>query len=105
MTTGPGSEDGARLGAWLRRARVAAGMTQEELADASGVGVRTLGALERGRTRRPHARSIRCLAAALEVPFPGLASDLPDPAGGSGPAGGRGPEKEGTTLDTTHRQK
>src|ERR1700727_1061206 len=87
MTTGPGSEDGARLGAWLRRARGGGGMTQEELADRSGVGVRTIGDLERGRTRRPHARSIRCLAAALGVPFPGLASGLPDPAGGGGPAG------------------
>jgi tetratricopeptide (TPR) repeat protein/transcriptional regulator with XRE-family HTH domain len=78
VTTGPASKDAIRLGSWLRQARAAAGMTQEELAERSGVGVRTIGDLERGRTRRPYARSIRCLAVALDVPFPGLASGVPD---------------------------
>ena len=71
MTTGPASQDGTWLAGWLRQARAAAGMTQEELAERSGVGVRAIGDLERGRTRKPYARSIRYLAAALGVPFPG----------------------------------
>jgi transcriptional regulator with XRE-family HTH domain/tetratricopeptide (TPR) repeat protein len=71
VTTDGGSEPGVQLGDWLRQARAAAGMTQEELADRSGVAIRAIGDLERGRTRQPYARSIRLLAAALAVPFPG----------------------------------
>ena len=74
MTIGRAGGDGAGLGGWLRQARAAAGMTQEELAERSGVGLRTIGDLERGRTRTPYARSIRCLAAALGVPFPAQAA-------------------------------
>ena len=74
MTIGQAGGDGAGLGGWLRQARAAAGMTQEELAEQSGVGLRTIGDLERGRTRTPYARSIRCLAAALGVPFPAQAA-------------------------------
>ena len=70
MTTGQASQDGSRLGDWLRQARTAAGLTQEELAERSGIGVRTISDLERGRTRKPYARSVRCLAAALGVSFP-----------------------------------
>ncbi len=40
-------------------------MTLEELADKSGVSVRTISDLERGRTRRPYPRTMRMLAAAL----------------------------------------
>jgi transcriptional regulator with XRE-family HTH domain len=42
-----GRPEGTRLGGWLRRSRVAAGLTQEELAERSGVGERTIGDLER----------------------------------------------------------
>ncbi len=73
MSTSTANDAGAGLGGWLRRARAAAGVTQEELAERSGVGVRTIGNLECGRTRKPYASSIRCLAAALGVPFPGQA--------------------------------
>ena len=73
MSTSTANDVGAGLGGWLRRARAAAGVTQEELAERSGVGVRTIGNLECGRTRKPYASSIRCLAAALGVPFPGQA--------------------------------
>lgn len=69
----------ARLASWLRQARTAAGMTQEELAERSGVGVRTIGDLERGRTRRPYSRSVRCLADALAVPFPRQVWEDADP--------------------------
>jgi tetratricopeptide (TPR) repeat protein len=39
--------------------------------------VRTIGDLERDRTRKPYARSVRLLAHALDVPFPGHAAAAP----------------------------
>jgi tetratricopeptide (TPR) repeat protein/transcriptional regulator with XRE-family HTH domain len=74
VTISASGSGGSGLGGWLRQARAAAGLTQEELAERSGVGLRTIGDLERGRTRAPYARSIRCLAAALGVPFPARAA-------------------------------
>jgi tetratricopeptide (TPR) repeat protein/transcriptional regulator with XRE-family HTH domain len=66
-----GRPDGVQaVGIRLRRARAAAGLSQEELADRSGVSVRTISDLERGRTRRPYPRSIRLLATALRLPEP-----------------------------------
>jgi Helix-turn-helix domain/NB-ARC domain len=52
-------------GRWLRRQREAAGLTQDDLAELTGLSVRAISDLERGRTRRPHPRSIRTLAGAL----------------------------------------
>ena len=52
-------------GAWLRMQRIAAGLTQEDLAERSGVSVRTIADLERGRTRRPYPSSVRALTSAL----------------------------------------
>ena len=52
-------------GAWRRMQRVAAGLTQEDLAERSGVSVRTIADLERGRTRRPYPSSVRALTSAL----------------------------------------
>jgi tRNA A-37 threonylcarbamoyl transferase component Bud32/transcriptional regulator with XRE-family HTH domain len=43
-------------------------MTQEELAGKSGLSVRAISNLERGRTARPHPRSLEVLAAALGLP-------------------------------------
>ncbi len=61
-----GEDGGARdFGAWMRRRRIAAGLSQEELAASSGVSVRAISDLERGRTTRPYPRSMRLLAAAL----------------------------------------
>ena len=40
-------------GAWVKNQRLAAGMTQQELADESGLSVRAISNLERGRTARP----------------------------------------------------
>jgi transcriptional regulator with XRE-family HTH domain len=40
-------------------------MTQEELAGKSGLSVRAISNLERGRTTRPHPRSLEVLAVAL----------------------------------------
>jgi tetratricopeptide (TPR) repeat protein/transcriptional regulator with XRE-family HTH domain len=55
-------------GSWLRRQRQASGLTQEELAARSGLSVRAISDLERGRTRRPYPRTIRLLTEALRVP-------------------------------------
>lgn len=64
MADGPyGTED---PGAWLRHQRRAAGLTQEELAALSGLGVRTIGDLERG-VRSPYPRSLRLVTSALGI--------------------------------------
>ncbi|WP_283133023.1 XRE family transcriptional regulator [Rhizohabitans arisaemae] len=55
------------FGALLRRHRHAAGLTLEELADASGVSVRALGDMERGRSRSPHRRCVEAVAGALRL--------------------------------------
>ena len=55
----------ARPGEWLRKQRVAAGLTQEDLAERSGVSVRAIADLERGRTRRPYPSSVKALVRAL----------------------------------------
>jgi tetratricopeptide (TPR) repeat protein/DNA-binding SARP family transcriptional activator/DNA-binding transcriptional regulator YiaG len=55
------------FGMAVRRHRLAAGLTQHELAQRSGFSVRGLRDLEQGRTRQPHARSVRRLADALAL--------------------------------------
>jgi transcriptional regulator with XRE-family HTH domain len=51
----------------VRRSRHAAWMTQEELAERSGLSPRTIQAIERGQVRRPHRESVRLLAKALSL--------------------------------------
>jgi tetratricopeptide (TPR) repeat protein len=58
----------AHPGEWLRQQRVAAGLTQEDLAERSGVSVRAIADLERGRTRKPYPSSVRALVRALGLP-------------------------------------
>jgi transcriptional regulator with XRE-family HTH domain len=83
---------GGRFGRLLREYRMAAGLTQEDLADRAGLSGRALSDMERGRTARPFARSVRLLADALELP-----ADRRDRGGGQDRAGaalgapGRGP--------------
>jgi hypothetical protein len=48
------------LGTLLRRHRRAAGMTLEEAAETSGVSARAISDMERGRTRAPQRRTLRC---------------------------------------------
>src|SRR5215203_4161983 len=59
-----GEQDDA-FGARLRRARAAAGLAQEELAERAGLSPNTVGGLERGEHRHPHPATVRALAAAL----------------------------------------
>jgi len=54
---------GARLRAWRR----SAGLSQEELAERSGLSVRAISDLERGRTRWPYRDSLQRLADAMEL--------------------------------------
>src|SRR5919112_5265389 len=49
----------------LRQHRTAAGLTQEDLAERSGLSVDTISLLERGEHRRPHRYTMQSLAAAL----------------------------------------
>ncbi|MGI5146419.1 ATP-binding protein [Plantactinospora sp. CA-294935] len=49
----------------LRRCRLAAGLTQAELAERAAVGIRTVRDLERGRASRPQRTTVELLAAAL----------------------------------------
>src|SRR5580658_8557598 len=71
MAEGPGDRE--PFGLWLRRRREAAGLTQEELAERSGLSARTIGNLERDRSRKPYPRSVRLVACAL-----GLAESASD---------------------------
>lgn len=69
----------AEIGLWLRRRREEAGLSREELAARSGLSLRAISDLERGRTRRPYPKSISLLTAALGLPEttgPGLVSRL-----------------------------
>ncbi|MFI9380744.1 ATP-binding protein [Kutzneria sp. NPDC052558] len=59
------SED--RDNSLVRRYRLRAGLTQEKLAERSGLSVRTIRGLESGRQRNPQLGSLRQLAAALSL--------------------------------------
>jgi tetratricopeptide (TPR) repeat protein/transcriptional regulator with XRE-family HTH domain len=62
-----GGNVGASFGRLLRGYRLAAGLTQEELAERAGLSIRAVSDMERGRTARPYARSVRLLATALAL--------------------------------------
>jgi transcriptional regulator with XRE-family HTH domain len=63
-----GTADGLRsFGALLRRHRLAAGLSQEELAERAGLSRRGVSDLERGERRTPHLSTVRRLTEALEL--------------------------------------
>jgi transcriptional regulator with XRE-family HTH domain/tetratricopeptide (TPR) repeat protein len=69
----------------LRQERMAMGLTQEELANASGLSVRAIRDLERGRTSCPRPSTIRQITSALDLstaarrrPLAQLPADLTD---------------------------
>ncbi|OLF14721.1 helix-turn-helix domain-containing protein [Actinophytocola xanthii] len=64
MSGSTGISDFGRL---LRTLREENCLTQEELAERSGVSIRAISDLERGRTKRPHRRSVRLLTEALRL--------------------------------------
>jgi transcriptional regulator with XRE-family HTH domain len=64
---GPDDEVSGSFGTLLRGYRSASGLTQEDLAERSGVSVRAIADMERGRTTRPFRHSVRRLADALDM--------------------------------------
>ncbi|HEY0530919.1 MAG TPA: tetratricopeptide repeat protein [Actinoplanes sp.] len=58
-------QGGSGFAAVLRRHRLRAGLTQEELAVRAAIGVRTVRDLERGRASRPQRTTVELLSAAL----------------------------------------
>jgi transcriptional regulator with XRE-family HTH domain len=65
-----GDEVRGRFGTLLRGYRSASGLTQEDLAERSGVSIRAIADMERGRTARPFRHSVHRLADALELQGP-----------------------------------
>ena len=61
------TEPGAPFSERLRRARLSANLTQEELAERAGLTANAVGALERGEHRHPYPATVRALVAALEL--------------------------------------
>ena len=64
------------FGSVLQRFRIAAGLSQEELAERAGLSRRGISDLERGARRRPHPATVRRLAEALALDAGGLATLL-----------------------------
>jgi tetratricopeptide (TPR) repeat protein/transcriptional regulator with XRE-family HTH domain len=87
------AEQTTGLGGLLRTLRERALLTQEDLAERSGVSVGTIAGLETGRTRRPRSGSVRLLAEALDLSEPeraafvAAARGAPEPAGSAPGAG------------------
>ena len=65
VVSADGSSDHEVFGSRLRVSRLAAGLSQEQLAGRSGLSVRAISDLERGRTRWPHPDSVGRLADGL----------------------------------------
>ena len=83
----------AAFGALLKEHRLAAGLTQEELAERAGVSARAVSDLERGGRGTPRLRTVALLATALgltseqqaqlrDTARPSALSDLPRPGAG-----------------------
>ena len=70
---GMGSTAADSFGATLRRRRVAAGLSQEELAERAGLSVRGVGNLEQGRRHAPRLATVRLLSDALGLDAAGRA--------------------------------
>jgi tetratricopeptide (TPR) repeat protein/DNA-binding XRE family transcriptional regulator len=94
------AEEGTGFGALLRACRVAAGLSQEDVARRSGLDGRTIRNLERGRARWPYPDTVRRLADALDLrgtdrdAFTAAAGRRLAPGsgeGGNGAAAGSGP--------------
>ncbi len=67
MATGGTSREPSSFGSLVRRLRVAAGLTQEQLAARAGLSPDTIALLERGKRHIPRAGTVRLLADALAL--------------------------------------
>src|SRR5215472_13734429 len=92
IASGAAAADGrGEFGELVRSQRIATGLTQEELAERSGLGVRTISDIERGRIGRPHRRSVELLCGALGLAVPGAETMAhPAPGGITASEPGRG---------------
>jgi transcriptional regulator with XRE-family HTH domain len=66
----------AAFGELVRRVRIAAKLSQEALAERTGLSVRAISDIERGRTARPHRVSVLQIAEALRLTGPALAEPI-----------------------------
>jgi predicted ATPase/DNA-binding XRE family transcriptional regulator len=82
------------FGAVLRRHRLAAGLTQEALAERARMSAEGIGALERGRRRAPYRATVALLAEALRLAPEGVAELEAAAAIGSRPRAGRAASPE-----------
>src|SRR5438105_5722990 len=64
------STDGASFGALLRQYRLAAGLSQEALADRANLSVRAISALEHGERQAPYPATVGALVTALGLAGP-----------------------------------
>jgi transcriptional regulator with XRE-family HTH domain len=84
IPSGAAAADGrGEFGELVRSQRLATGLTQEELAERSGLGVRTISDIERGRIGRPHRRSVELLCDALGLAAPGADKTAYSATGGT----------------------
>jgi transcriptional regulator with XRE-family HTH domain len=67
------------FGVLLQQYRLAAGLSQEELAERAGLSRRGISDLERGARRSPHPATARRLAEALDLADPERAALLASP--------------------------
>ena len=67
MATGGTSREPSSFGSLVRHSRVAAGLTQEQLAARAGLSPDTIALLERGKRHIPRAGTVRLLADALAL--------------------------------------
>jgi tetratricopeptide (TPR) repeat protein/DNA-binding XRE family transcriptional regulator len=95
----PRGGEGAAFGTRLSACRRSAGLTQQELADRSGLSVRAISNLELGRARSPHPGTVRRLADALGLDGDSRAAFLAAAGrrlgGGVGPVSGDLPTQAG----------
>jgi tetratricopeptide (TPR) repeat protein/transcriptional regulator with XRE-family HTH domain len=75
---------GGPFGERLRDARRSAGMSQEKLAERTGLSVRAIRNLERGHTDRPYSHTVRVLMDALRMADPDAVEPLPPDGGRPG---------------------
>jgi tetratricopeptide (TPR) repeat protein/transcriptional regulator with XRE-family HTH domain len=68
------AETALAFGTQLRRYRIAAGLTQEELAERAGVSQRSISDMERGVPHTPRPDTVTLLATALDLPAPDRAA-------------------------------
>src|SRR5687768_6670107 len=94
----------------LRWRRLAAGLSQEELAERAGLSVRGVSDLERGRRANPHHQTVRMLAEALALApddraaliaaaHPEVAEPTSPPSAPTAPPPGSSPELHPMPLD------